>query len=546
MKIILCGIDSKYIHSNLAIRYLKANTSYPTSLMEFTIKDSVFDIVQQILNESPDMVGFSTYIWNIQMIQEITLLLKEKSEIIVLWGGPECSFDEFYFMKEYPVDFIIRGEGEHSFHRLLEVMHTRSSYDSVPGLTYREDDQILSNPIQEIRNLNQLKSPYLEMEDPLFVSSKINYVETSRGCPFHCSYCLASLEKSVRFFDLERVKKELLHLMSLGGKTFKFLDRTFNASPKYAIGVFDFLIEHYKNGISFQFEITGDILKREIIDYLNKYAPPHLFRFEIGVQSTNSETNLAVDRIQDNDILFENIIRIKNGGIVDMHLDLIAGLPLEDVTSFKKTFNEVFSLYAKELQLGFLKMLRGTPIRLNSNKYGYVYDHNPPYEIRKNDSLSEKDIEIIHQVEEMVEIFWNKGFMNSVIEKMTKKSSSAFDFFQELYEYLMSINFNPHRYQLFELFLHFHQFVTSKYPEDEVEILSMLKKEYLSYHKIKPKIWWKSEFENRNQILREVHELHPEYRIDDLYKYGVITQYFDKILLVLYFPNNTITIEYNK
>jgi len=544
LKTILCGIDSKYIHANLAIRYLKANTSYETTLMEYTIKDRVFDIVEEILKAEPEIIGFSTYIWNIEMVKQITINLKEKKEIIVIWGGPESSFDEVFFMKENPVDFIIRGEGELSFHELLEALHHNTTYENISGLTYRLNHKIVSNPFKDIKDLNALKSPYLEIEDPLFVSSKINYVETSRGCPFHCSYCLASLDNSVRFFNIERVQEELLHLMSLGAKTFKFLDRTFNASPKYAISVFDFIINNHKKGMSFQFEITGDILKKEIITHVNKVAPPHLFRFEIGVQSTNSETNLAVNRIQNNEVLFENIKAIKDGSVIDMHLDLIAGLPLEDLNRFKDTFNDVFALYAKELQLGFLKMLRGTPIRLQAQKYGYQFNETPPYEIIRNNSLSEKDIQEIHKVEEMVEIYWNKGFMNSTIEAITKKQNSTFDFFLDLYCFLEEKEFDPHRYQLHDLFLLFHEFIQSNHPSEVYSIFSMLKKDYLIYHKIKPKIWWASEFENKNQILRNIHEMHPDYPIDDYYKYGVITRYFDKILLILYFPNQTKLIEF--
>lgn len=497
------------------------------------------------MSHRPEIIAFSVYIWNVEIVKEITSIIKRDTDVIIAWGGPEVSFDEIYFLETNPVDFIVRGEGELAFHQLLHALHTSQTFHHISGLSYRDGENVISNPMTDPIQLDKIHSPFRGESDLLNLRNRINYVETSRGCPFHCSYCLASLDNKVRFFDIERVKKEMLFLMDHGAKTFKFLDRTFNTSYQYSIDIFDFLLKNHQEGMSFQFEITGDILKPEIIQYLNQVSPPHLFRFEIGIQSTNELTNKAVDRIQNNDVLFENIKKIKEGNVIDMHLDLIAGLPYENLSSFEKTFNEVFRLYAKELQLGFLKMLRGTSIRLQAPRYGYEFNPLPPYEIISNDVLSKSDLEIIHHVEDMVEIFWNKGFMNHSIEALTKSIDSPFSMFHDLYAFSTEQGFDLHRYQLEDVFKMIHLFVKTKGLMDESDFLSWLKKDYLLYHNLKPKIWWNKEFENKNILLSKIHSIHPEHKLDDYYKYSVVTQYFDHILVILYFPTGKVYFEWH-
>ncbi|MDD3122858.1 MAG: DUF4080 domain-containing protein [Candidatus Izemoplasmatales bacterium] len=541
MKTLLIAIDSKFIHTNLAVRYLKANTTYETQIMEFTIKDSIAFILDKITKENPDIIAFSCYIWNIEMITHITNELKSKLNSIILWGGPEVSYDAFYYMDNSKVDYIIKGEGELAFHEFLSAVDKVISFSQVSGLMYREDNKIISNKEVIIKDLNQLKSPYRFDNDTSNIHNKIQYIETSRGCPFHCSYCLASLENNVRFFDIEKVKTEILYLVENGGKTFKFLDRTFNVLPKYAKEMFSFIIQNHPENASFQFEITGDILKEELIHFLNEKAPSNLFRFEIGIQSTNIKTNEAVLRIQNNKVLFHHIKLLKEGNIVDMHLDLIAGLPYETLQIFQMTFNEVFLMYAKELQLGFLKMLRGTLIRDEASKYGYVHQQMSPYEILNNDFLSKEDVLIIHEVEEILEIFWNKGFMNESVEWITRKVESVFSWFYQFSKFLHKRDFDFHRYQLDEVFSSIDDFVKETRASDHPHFTSLLKKEYLLRHSIKPKIWWNKNLVSKNKHLREIQKEYPKYAIDDYYKYGVITPYDEDYLVVLYFPNETIS-----
>jgi len=537
MKTILVAIDSKYIHTNLAVRLLQANTTYETIIKEFTIKDSLDFILLKILEENPDIIAFSAYIWNIVIIQELSKRLKVVSAAIIIYGGPEVSFDAIAYIQAGNVDYIIQGEGEIAFHELLDALHGNMVLSEVSDLVYTNGQRILSNSIKPIESPSKLKSPYRRPSDWEHLKNKIQYVETSRGCPFHCSYCLASLENSVRYHDIENVKSEMQYLMEHGARVFKFLDRTFNINPVYAKEMFDFILKNHQQGMSFQFEITGDLLKKELIEYLNEFAPKNLFRFEIGIQSTSNETNLAVDRIQDNRVLFENIQLIRSGGKIDLHLDLIAGLPYESLSIFENTFNQVFSVYAKELQLGFLKMLRGTKIRNEASRYQYQYMDSPPYEMTENHVLSKTDVLYIHQVESMLEIYWNKGFMNQTMEWLTKQMTSPFSFFNDLYLYLKKQGFDEHRYQLPAIFQGLDEYVHFTYPTIYDEFTSLLKKEYLLYHPIKPKIWWNRLMTDRNTLIESIHTQYPEHSIDDYYKYGVIIPYMERYLMVMYIPN---------
>ena len=258
-------------------------------------------------------------------------------------------------------------------------------------LIVRNDEVIINHPLHKL-DLKELPSPYRFKEDLPNLSKRVTYIETSRGCPFSCQFCLSSIEVGVRYFDREKIKEDIRYLMANGAKTIKFVDRTFNISRSYAMDMFRFLIDEHLPGTVFQFEITADIMRPEVIDFLNKEAPAGLFRFEIGVQSTNDYTNELVMRKQNFEKLTRTVKMVKEGGKIDQHLDLIAGLPEEDYHSFRKTFNDVFAFRPEELQLGFLKMLRGTGLRLRADEHDYIYSDHPPYEILGNNVLSFDDI----------------------------------------------------------------------------------------------------------------------------------------------------------
>lgn len=530
MKILLIGINSKYIHTNLAIRLLKANCSYDCDIKEFIIKDEPNKIINYIKNY--DIIGISTYIWNANYVNTLIPIIKSiYPNMIIILGGPEASYNYDFYIN-MGVDFVIRNEGEIAFDMLIKAIDNNLDLNNIPNLVYKNH----VNSLTEINNLNELKNPYKIEND---YKNRITYIETSRGCPYNCAYCMASLEKKVRYFDLNNVKENIMYLMNKGVKVFKFLDRTFNSNKNKAYELFDFIIKNHLEGTSFQFEITGDILPIEIIDYLNNNAPKNLFRFEIGIQSTNIITNKLVNRIQNNERLFENIKRIQDKGIIDLHLDLIAGLPKEDLNSFNKTFDDVISLRPLELQLGFLKMLRGTDIYKNASNFGYKFMNEAPYEIISNDSLSESDIKLIHNAEEILEKYYNSSYFKSSILYILDHIESPFKFFMEYGTYYVD-KYELINHHLEDLFTRLYDYLKMINFNNLDYILFLMKYDYLSNFKIKPKIWWnKDDKKKKIEYINFLHDNYlSNYTLDDLYRYLLVEKYKNNYLLVFYKPNN--------
>jgi len=541
MKIVLCAIDTKYIHTNLALRLLKANCPLPCSLVEYTIKDGADRILADLVAMNPDLVAFSVYLWNVGQVLEIVRNLHENG-IFTVAGGPEVAHDPAHYMAAAPFDFLIKGEGERAFAALVSALDSQHLVDGIPNLVFREGGRIRENAVMPIRDLASLQSPYRFPEDEADIPHKIQYLELSRGCPFSCSYCLAPLDGGVRFFPLERVEADILDLLAKGARTFKFLDRTFNARVDVMIALCDFIIAKAPAGVVFQFEITADILPMAVVDHLNACAPPGLFRFEIGIQSTHPATNAAVNRNQDNDRLFSTIKALIAGGKVVVHLDLIAGLPKEYLPRFHQTFDEAFALYAPELQLGFLKMLRGTPIRRDAANYAYIFSPDPPYEIRQNDVLSAADLAIIHEVEVVLERFWNKGFLNATMKRIAGIVPSMFDFLLAFHRFLEAGDFPFRRHQLADLFVAIDRFLGLALPAIAPSLHDDLKREYLERSSVKPKIWWPEDAgrKDKNVLMRRFYRDNPSIPIDDLYKYGIVTGYQDGYLLLVYRPTGKI------
>ncbi|HRY78692.1 MAG TPA: DUF4080 domain-containing protein, partial [Candidatus Izemoplasmatales bacterium] len=326
--------------------------------------------------------------------------------------------------------------------------------------------------------------------------------------------------------------------MEKGGKTFKFLDRTFNLRPESAMEIFRFLIDSHREGTVFQFEITGDLMPQSVLSYIHTHAPKGLFRFEIGIQSTNPAANRAVERHQDLEKLMANIRLIQEAGIIDLHLDLIAGLPLEDLPSFSRTFDDVFSLRPKELQLGFLKLLRGTPLRRDAESYGFVYDEEPPYEIWKTHWLSEADLCDIHLVEEALDLFWNKGFLPDTMRLLLKDVASPFSLFLDLGRFMIAHGHPFHRHGYADVFAWLSDYVEERFPNLHPILFDSLKYEYLASCKIKSKIWWdhRDAIKTRNPILRAFQAANPQIPIDTLYKHAIVTEYQGGHLIVIYLP----------
>lgn len=528
MNTLLISINAKYIHTNNAVRLLKANSSFPVDIFEYTIKDDINTIIDDINNSTHKAVGFSVYIWNVNIVLEILKQLNKDKTIIL--GGPEVSYESIHFLKTTQADFIIKGEGEIAFESLLTAINNNTSFKDIPSLSYKLNNEYHSNPIEEIKDLSLIKSPHFFKEDIPHIKNRINYIESSRGCPYKCSYCLSSLEKTVRFFPVETVEKTILYLMNNGAKTIKFLDRTFNAN-KNTLRLLEFIINNDNHHTVFQFEITGDILDPKIIHFLNVNARKGLFRFEIGIQSTNDLTNKLVDRIQDKNKLFSNIQLIEEGGVIACHLDLIAGLPKENKESFKNTFNEVFKLGSKELQLGFLKMLRGTKIRNEDQLYGYTYKQNAPYEITMNNDLSPEDIKEIHLVEHMLEIYHNKGYFKENMKNILLSKENPYEFFLQIGEDYIKNNYPMHGYQIEEIYNHLFPHLT-KEEQYKVQV------DYLLRSKIKPKIFFETNMTKplRNTVLTELSE---KYNVNKniLFKHSKTIRFNNEYTTVLYQNN---------
>ncbi|MEK3935282.1 B12-binding domain-containing radical SAM protein [Sporosarcina sp. FSL W7-1349] len=501
MNIVLTTLNAKYIHTNLAIRYLKsyAAPEFDPILTEYTIKDPAMSIVSDLYQKQPDVVGFSLYIWNIEESIRVMQLLKTvKPDVLIVAGGPEVTYDYDYWLERVPeIDAIAIGEGERTFKQLLEAYAENRDFSTVQGLAYRDGGQLKFTAPGPKLDLRELPSPFRFKEDVPDLSKRVTYIETSRGCPFSCQFCLSSIEVGVRYFNREAIKDDIRYLMANGAKTIKFVDRTFNISRSYAMEMFQFLIDEHLPGTVFQFEITGDIMRPEVIDFLNDNAPAGLFRFEIGVQSTNDLTNELVKRRQNFEKLSRTVTMVKRGGKIDQHLDLIAGLPEEDYDSFRQTFNDVFAMRPEELQLGFLKLLRGTGLRIQAEQYGYKYVDAAPYEIVSNNVLSFDDILRIKHTEDVLEKYWNDNRTPRTIEYLvTSVFATPFDFFQEFGTYWENRGWSRIGHQLADLFTRLDEFLENETEADMDIVRSLMKLDYLAHHTFQPrKIWWQNEMQ---------------------------------------------------
>jgi radical SAM superfamily enzyme YgiQ (UPF0313 family) len=497
MNVVVASLNAKYIHTCLALRYLKAHCepTHNVEMAEYTIKDPAMNIVSDLFQRNPQVIGFACYIWNIEeTLVVISMLKKIRPDITIVLGGPEVSYDtDFWLKRAKDADFIVVGEGEETFLHLLNELESTRKFHMVFGIGYRDERTGVAvvNPPRPKLELNATPTPYRFAEDVATLGNRIVYFETSRGCPFSCQFCLSSIEVGVRYYDIERTKSDLLFLIQNGAKLIKFVDRTFNIKRDYAMEIFQFLIDNH-NGCVFQFEITADIMRPEVLEFLNEHAPKGTFRFEIGVQSTNEVTNKIVNRKQNFGKLTRTVNLVKAGGKIDQHLDLIAGLPEEDYESFRNTFNDVFALEPEELQLGFLKMLRGTGMRNTAEKYGYQYMDNAPYEMLSNNVLPFSDLVRIKRVEDVLEKYWNAHRMDMTLHYLIKNVfPSAFDFFQLFGDFWEQQGWQRIGHQLEDLFTRLHAFLVDYGVADLDVIEGMMKLDYFKQHRYKPrKLWW--------------------------------------------------------
>lgn len=441
MKTVLAAINARYIHTSLSVRclrqYARQAAGLDISVSEFTINQTVGEILPEIMKQSPDVIGFSCYLWNISMIRKLTALIKEIShQTKIIWGGPEVSprpEDEF----SSPVDFIIRGEGERSFTELIKALESGSDLSAVHGISYIKNGNVIHNPLGKPLDLSEIPFPYEESDRS---ENKIFYYEASRGCPFNCQYCLSSLEKGVRFAPLSKVKEDLSVFLSWRVRQVKFVDRTFNCKPEFATEIIRFLIANDNGATNFHFEVAAELLTEEINSLLRS-ARKGLFQLEIGVQSTNPETLSAVKRRTELPLIKKQVDELKGNNNLRLHLDLIAGLPAEDYKTFQKSFNDVYSLYPHQLQLGFLKVLRGSGMEDLCEKYGIHFSPFPPYEVLFTDCLSFSELQLLKGVEEMLELFYNSGKFQNTIRLLSKNFPSPFDFYKALSDFLPEVRY---------------------------------------------------------------------------------------------------------
>ncbi|HBI6976023.1 MAG: DUF4080 domain-containing protein [Clostridium perfringens] len=431
MKILLTAINSKYIHSNLAVRYLKAFTKdldFQGDIKEFSINDRVENILEGIIEEKPDVVAFSCYIWNMEFVNRLAELIKlVDPNIEILYGGPEVSYEGKEFLENHEGEYVIVGEGEKTFREFVLYKLGEGKIEDIKGLNYKRDGKVFENPKRPEMDMNELVFPYTYEED---INNKIVYYEASRGCPFKCKYCLSSVMHGVRFLDVERVKKELKYFMERGLKLVKFVDRTFNCNREYTVELLKYLSEQ-DTETRFHFEVAADLLTEEQIEILNN-APKGRFQLEVGVQTTNNEVLHNINRYITYENIKEKVLKVAAGKNVMQHLDLIAGLPGEDLESFKKSFNDVHDIRPDEIQLGFLKLLKGSSMREEAEKWGIVYSPYAPYEIIRSKDISYEELLLLKKVEAMVDKYYNSCKFNNVIKFFLNIYDKPFDFYYDL------------------------------------------------------------------------------------------------------------------
>lgn len=441
MKILLVAVNAKYIHSNLAVYSLKAaagNYGGQVEIAEYTINQRTDEILGDIYGKQPKVVAFSCYIWNRRIVEELIRELKKVLPDTFLWaGGPEVSYDARRFLMNCPeASGVMQGEGEETFRRLAAYYIEGSGcLSQIRGLACRgEDGQILETPKPELLHMDTLPFPYGDLRE---FENRILYYESSRGCPFRCSYCLSSVDKTVRFRSLKLVKEELSIFLDAKVPQVKFVDRTFNIRRDRTVEIWQWLLEHDNGITNFHFEIGADLLSEEELGILEKMRPG-LVQLEIGVQSTNADTVREIQRTMELTRLKTVVKRIRSFHNIHQHLDLIAGLPGEDLNSFRRSFDEVFFLEPEQLQLGFLKVLRGSNLYEQASDYGIVCHEEPPYEVLFTHWLSYEELLLLKRVEEMVEIYYNSRQFGQTLKQILKRYESPFDFFHELAVYYES------------------------------------------------------------------------------------------------------------
>jgi len=481
-KILLSAVNAKFIHSNLAIRYLKKYCESHIegiSIAEFTINDNINNILKKLYSLDADIYGFSCYIWNISLILDICSSLKKaKPEAVIILGGPEVSYDPVRVLTENTsISYIVIGEGEATLLDLLScIADGEHNLSGVSGIAYREDADIVvthSRPL--IPTLDMIPFPYSSFTG---YENKIVYYETSRGCPFNCQYCLSSTIHGVRYLSMDRICQDIKSFVNAGVRQVKLVDRTFNCDINRSILVMEYIIK-LNSSTNFHFEIAADLIDERFLETVKK-APVGMFQFEIGVQSTNPKTLSEIKRKTNFSKVALNVCKLIDFKNTHIHLDLIAGLPYEDMESFEKSFNDVYYLKADMLQLGFLKLLKGSGIRENRSMYGMEHHEFPPYEVIKTKWLSYKELLLLKDIENVLNQYYNSGRFRHTLEFLHKiTGTNPFEFYRSFSGYWNLKDYFSASKSMNDLYLILQNFISDLYKDILSSLQFNLLNEYL-------------------------------------------------------------------
>lgn len=530
MKIILTAVNAKYIHSNLAVYTLQASAEkagvFP-EISEFTINQSKDSMLRSLFLARADVVCVSCYIWNISIVEDLITEYHKISPKTKIWlGGPEVSYHAEEMLEQYPfLAGIMKGEGEVTFREIAVYYQNQGNgmegktLEEIHGITYRDaDGAVKSNPWRPVMDLSEVDFPYANLKK---FENRIIYYESSRGCPFSCSYCLSSIDKRLRFRNLDLVKKELAFFLEQKVPQVKFVDRTFNCKKDHAMAIWKFIAEHDNGVTNFHFEIAADLITEEELELLNTLRPG-LVQLEIGVQSTNPQTIEAIHRKMDFGKVTEIVNRIAKGRNIHQHLDLIAGLPYEDYASFRRSFADVYALRPQQLQLGFLKVLRGSFMYEHTKEYDCHYQEREPYEVLYTKWLPYDDVLKMKDVEEMVEVYYNSGQFVHTLPMIERLYENPFDFFQELGDFYRAKGYSEaahNRIQRYEILL---EFLRDEKQQDEAFFRQMMVLDLYARENMKTRprfakdpSEWKNESRDFYQKEAETRTLLPSYTTYD-------------------------------
>ncbi|MEH2945597.1 B12-binding domain-containing radical SAM protein [Sporofaciens sp. JLR.KK001] len=513
MKILLAAVNAKYIHANLAVCSLQAYAGEhvkeaDVEIAEYTINQQKDDILMDIYRRRADILCFSCYIWNLDYIEELVRDMAKLRPDMPIWlGGPEVSYDAPDVLARLPeVTGVMKGEGEETFAGLCRF-YQGSEGDlglrSLRGIAFRDrDGTVRDNPWRPVMDLNDIPFVYYHMEA---FRNKIIYYESSRGCPFSCSYCLSSVDKQLRFRDLEKVRRELQFFIDQEVPQVKFVDRTFNCRHEHAAAIWKYIAEHDRGITNFHFEVAADLLNEEELEILGSMRPG-LVQLEIGVQSTNPDTIQEIRRTMDFGRVRGAVERIREKGNIHQHLDLIAGLPFEDMESFARSFDDVYALGPDQLQLGFLKVLKGSYMEEKKQEYGLVYKSRPPYEVLYTRWLSYEDMMRLKGIEEMVEVYYNSRQFTHTLEALKAGYPSAFLMYDGLagfYEEQGLGQVQHKRSARYEILL---RYITAEFPEEEERFRELLTYDYYLRENAKSRPEFAGEYKVPKDTLRTFYE----------------------------------------